>query len=343
MRVLTLQAFGKMAVEERPDPVAGDGEVLIATIATGICGSDLHGYTGENGRRFPGQVMGHETVGRIVALGPSTRASDLMVGQVVTFNPVIPCGECEPSRTGDWQHCADRILIGVDPSTVAAFAQFVAVPEANVISLSEQTPVAYGALVEPLAVAFHAARRAQVDPGANVLVVGGGPIGQSVVLAVRRLGAKEVIVSEVDAARRELCERLGAVTIDPSASNVADQVIAVFGGLADVAIDAVGIEQTLADALRATKFGAQICIVGMGAPTIQLDAYRISTEERSLVGSFTYSAGDFRDAVDWVSTNPAELGELISREVSLDEGADAFAKLAAHDGTPGKVLIRFSE
>lgn len=88
MRALVLKQFGEMVVETRPDPTPGAGQAMIAVVATGICGSDLHGFTGANGRRFPGQVMGHEAVGRIAALGPDV-GSGLEVGQPVTFNPVV--------------------------------------------------------------------------------------------------------------------------------------------------------------------------------------------------------------------------------------------------------------
>ena len=89
MKALVLRDFYDIAVEERPDPVASPGYVVLEVIATGICGSDFHGYSGENGRRFPGQIMGHETVGRIAEIGPDV--AELTVGQLVTVNPVMSC------------------------------------------------------------------------------------------------------------------------------------------------------------------------------------------------------------------------------------------------------------
>ena len=161
------------------------------------------------------------------------------------------------------------------------------------------------------------------------------------VLALRMAGIEEVIVSEVDENRRALCERIGAAVLNPKDGPLAEQVRGVFGRLADVAVDAVGITASVADALTATAFGGSVCLVGMGAPTLGLDAFRISTEERSLVGSFTYSAQDFRDAATWVAGGPPELSELISREVTPDQAHDAFVGLARGDGTAGKILVRF--
>lgn len=341
MKVLELKKFGQLSVEERESPSAGPGEVLIDIVATGICGSDIHGYTGDNGRRIPGQVMGHETVGRIAAVGDDVEPGAFPEGQAVTFNPLISCTSCPACAAGQEQHCPDRTVIGVNPSIVSAFAEQIAVPAANVVVLSEQSPIVYGALIEPLAVAFHAVRRARIQPGQQVLVIGGGPIGQSVILAAFQEGAEKVLISEMDASRRKLCERLGATALDPAHGPLAEQVSTALGSLADVTVDAVGISPTVKDALSATKYGGTIALVGMGSPELQLDAYRVSTEEREIVGSFCYTNQDFRDAAAWVSEGSPLLAELISREVSIHEADAAFARLAASDGTAGKVLVRF--
>jgi L-iditol 2-dehydrogenase len=341
MRALVLQEFGRMAVEERDTPTPKAGEVLIAVTATGICGSDVHGFTGENGRRIPGQVMGHESVGKVAGFGPDTPSGGLAIDAVVTFNPVVVTGQDAKTYAGREQHSPNKTVIGVATDISAAFADYVVVPVQNVVALPADLPISHGALIEPLAVAVHAVRRVRAEKGQKALVIGGGPIGQSAVLALRMEGVADIVVSEVDENRRLLCARIGATVVDPKDGSVVDQVRATFGQLADVTIDAVGITPTIADALNATAFGGSVCLVGMGARTLSLDAFRISTEERSLVGSFTYSAQDFRDAASWVASSPPELGELISREVPLDEANDAFVGLAKGDGTAGKVLVRF--
>ena len=341
MRALVLQEFGRIAVEERQDPIASVGEVLIAVIATGICGSDIHGFTGENGRRVPGQVMGHESVGRVAAFGPDTAQAHLAIHALVTFNPVVVPEEDAKTYAGREQHSPLRSVIGVNPDVSAAFADYLVVPIRNVVSLPDSMPVAHGALIEPLAVALHAVRRVDARKGQRVLVIGGGPIGQSVVLALGMQGVTDIVLSEVDGTRRQLCERIGASTIDPGAGSPADQLRRMYGRLVDVTIDAVGITRTVDDALNATRQGGSVCLVGMGSPEVHLDAYRVSTEERALVGSFAYSAQDFNDAAGWIATAPVGLDELISREISPAEANDAFAGLARGDGTAGKVLVRF--
>src|SRR3954471_9752606 len=138
MRALVLEEWWKLVVTDLPDPVVGEDEVLLEILATGICGSDIHGYTGDNGRRAPGQVMGHETVGRVLARGGSLATDEgPAVGAVVTVNPVIGCGRCDRCRAGQEQACPDRTVIGVTPSLRSAFAERMVAPARNVVELPD--------------------------------------------------------------------------------------------------------------------------------------------------------------------------------------------------------------
>lgn len=337
MKAVRMADYGSMEIADLPDPEPGHGEVLIEIVATGICGSDLHGFTGDNGRRFPGQVMGHESVGRVGALGEGVEGFE--IGAPVTFNPVvIPESDREPFA-GREQMSPNRTVIGVARDVVASFAQRIAVPARNVVPLPETMPIEYGALIEPLAVSVHAVRRAQIQPEDKVLVLGGGPIGQSIVLALQMAGVRSIVVTEQIASRRALLTTLGAVAVDAGAADVKEQIAAALGGPADAAIDAVGIDATLSLAFEATSFGASICLVGMGAKKLSLEAFKISTEERTLTGSFTYSAQDFRDAAAWMGTAPDQAAALISRQVPMSAAHEEFVHLAGGGDTPGKVLV----
>lgn len=341
MRALQLETFGQMAVTELPDPIAGAGEVVLEIVATGICGSDIHGYTGENGRRVLGQIMGHESVGRVHSLGEGVDAAALPLGAIATFNPVVLSPENQVIFAGREQHDPTRIVIGVDTDRISAFAHRIVVPAENVILLPESMPVAYGALIEPMAVGLNAVRRVAIAPGESVLVVGGGPIGQSTILAAFHEGASQVYVSEPNADRRALCASLGAIALDPSDGPIAQQVIARHGSPVEVAVDAVGVSGSLADALGSTPFGGRVCLVGMGRPELSVEAYRVSTEERSIVGSFCYSFAAFRDAAEWVGAGDDVFARLITAEVSLEEASAAFERLATVADVPGKILVRF--
>ncbi|MHA4816155.1 zinc-dependent alcohol dehydrogenase [Streptomyces aculeolatus] len=339
MRALVLEDFGRLVVAERPVPRPGTGEALVRVLATGICGSDVHGYTGENGRRAPGQVMGHETVGRVVALG--TGATGVDAGDVVVLNPVLACLRCAQCQENKAHLCPNRRVVGVDPTLSSAFADYLVVPAANLVPFHAR-PL-HGALVEPLAVGFHAARRGDVDESDRVLVLGGGPIGQAVAVACGRLGAASVTVSEPVAARRTLLAGLGVHPLDPTTADVVTATLELVGARPTVVIDAVGSRSTLGASLAATAPGGRCVLVGMDAPRIDLDAFAVSTFERSIVGSFCYPADEFTSTADWASLVPDLLDSMVSRTVAPDEAPDAFAALAARQGPAGKILVVFDE
>lgn len=341
MRALVLTDFGQMDVADRPAPVPAADEVVIAVIATGICGSDIHGFTGENGRRHPGQVMGHETVGRIAELGSGVVG--LNVGQVVTVNPVVLPDAARDQYAGREQHCPDKYVIGVRPDRDAAFAELLLAPALNIVPLPDDLPLLLGALVEPMAVAVHAIGRVEPADHERVLVIGGGPIGQSVALALTLTRASRVVLSEVDPLRRELVETLGVPTVDAATADVAAAVREALGGAADVVIDAVGVAASVAAAFAGSRLGARICLVGMGAQQMTVDAFRLSTDERSLLGSFAYSDDDFREAARLIAGSPDRCALLVSREVTPLEAQEAFAAAARGEAPPGKTFVRFSD
>jgi threonine dehydrogenase-like Zn-dependent dehydrogenase len=148
-------------------------------------------------------------------------------------------------------------------------------------------------------------------------------------------------VSELNPSRRELCERLGAIAIDPTLAPVHEQVLERHGDLVDVAVDAVGIDESLDAALNSTVFGGVVSLVGMGKRQLSIDAFRVSTEERSIVGSFTYSFQIFKDVARWVAGGDDALASLISVEVGLDEADAMFQRLSTTADVPAKALVRF--
>jgi threonine dehydrogenase-like Zn-dependent dehydrogenase len=337
MRALVLRGDYDIAVEERPEPRPGPGEAVVEVIATGICGSDFHGYSGENGRRHPGQVMGHETVGRIGKLGPDV--TGLSPGQLVTVNPVMGCDDCPACAAGQSQWCSRKVVLGVAPEVSAAFADRVAVPARNIVALPDDMPAELGALVEPLAVGYHAVRRGQATADDRVLVIGGGPIGQACLLAARRMGVDNLALSDVSASRRDLCAKLGAQVVDPSSGELAELVAGVLGGPATLVVDAVGVTRTVADAFAASELGARIVLVGMGSPQLDLAAYELSTGERSLIGSFTYSPAEFAETAAWVGTVPEGIGALIDGRVGWDGAPQSFDDLARGRSKASKILV----
>ena len=263
----------------------------------------------------------------------------LSVGQLVTVNPVMSCGECWACESGQEQWCSRRVVLGVAPEIPAAFADRVAVPAGNIVPLPEDMPEELGALVEPMAVGYHAVRRGQPRPEDRVLVIGGGPIGQACLLAARRLGVQALALSDVSPSRRDLCARLGAEVVDPSAGDLPLAVADRLGGPATLVLDAVGLSPTVADAMAASGLGSRIVLVGMGSPQLELSAYALSTQERALIGSFTYSAAEFADTAEWVGTVPDGIGALIDGRVGWEGAPQSFDDLARGRSAASKILV----
>lgn len=331
MQALEYNGPWEMAIIDRPEPIGSDDTVVLDVIATGVCGSDVHGYTGETGRRVSGQVMGHETVARV------REGGRFAPGALVTFNPIISCGHCEFCLEGETQVCPESVVIGVEPTLDGSFAERVGVPARNVVPLGDSVPVLHGALVEPLAVGYHAVMRGAPTADDRMLVIGGGPIGQAAALAARRCGVSRVLVSEPSEPRRALLARLGFETTTPD--ELAEAAVRVLGGKATLVIDAVGIQPSVAAAVASSTTRARIVLVGMGASEMLIAPYGITVAERVLIGSYCYSEEHFRSTAAWVAEGHQELDLLIDRTLPLADGAEAFRTVADGSGGSNKTLI----
>jgi threonine dehydrogenase-like Zn-dependent dehydrogenase len=336
MKALVYRGPWDIAVEEAPNPKPAPDQAVLKVAATGICGSDIHGYTGRTGRRQPGQIMGHETAARIHTLPASAAAASLHVGQLVAVNPVIGCGQCERCQADEAHACHGRKMIGVNPEIPSAFAEYLVAPAANLVPLADGVSEIGGALIEPLAVGYHAAARGGCGSADRAVVIGGGPIGQACAIAARRLGA-QVIISEPKPARRTLLERLGfSPVIDPGQDSAA--LIEAAEGEVTVVLDAVGSTGSLRAATQVSGTQSRIVLVGMQAPKLELDAYAISTAERQLIGSFCYSAGEFRQTAAWLAEHP-DLEQLVDAKVGWSGAPGAFRSLATGESTASKIVF----
>lgn len=332
MRSLAYTGPWSMELIDGPDPEPPADWAVVDVVATGICGSDAHGYTGETGRRVGGQVMGHETVGRLrESLGA------LSAGTLVTINPLLGCGTCDACLDRQPQICPVLRVLGVDPDLPGSFADAVTVPAGNIVPLRETMPVEHGALIEPLAVGFHAVMRGAPRDGDRVVVIGGGPIGQAAAIGARRAGINAVLVSEPIDARREVLERLGFSVTAPE--HLAAAVHEHLGGTATLVVDAVGVEASLQDAVDVAAPGARIVLVGMGTRELLLRPYGFSGFERELLGSYCYSDEHFRSTAEWVSEGRPELGLLIDRMLPLEDGPRAFHEVAKGTSGANKTLL----
>ena len=315
------------------------GHVRLRVIATGICGSDIHGISGHNGRREFGQVMGHESSVAVIEVADDVAPG--LLGKVGALNPLVPCRDCRMCDAGNDHVCEDLWVIGVRPDVDATFAEEAVVPATNFVPLEGLNDQVLAALVEPLAVGFHAAGQAEVKEGDYVLVIGGGPIGQAAALGAKFRGAENVVVIEPNPHRATLLGRLGFLVADPSLAD--EQIVALLGGLPHAVIDAVGSSQTVARGLEMSFVKGSVVIVGMADPEITVPAYALTTRERSIMGSYCYSPHSFQTAATWLANNEEIAARLIDARISLDEAPQVIKELIRGAGEISKAVIVFDE
>ncbi len=195
--LLVYTAPRQVTLKELPRPRPAAGECEIAVAAAGICGSDLSGFLGRSRHRTPPLVMGHELVGR------------RLDGRRVVVNPLIGCGHCAACLSGEQNLCSDFRLLGMD-RTSGCHAEFVAVPESHVYEIPDHLTDSRAVLTEPLANIVHLFRIAAPPPGFRMGIVGGGTMGSMALLMARRMGAREILVEDVNEARLETVRQMGA-------------------------------------------------------------------------------------------------------------------------------------
>jgi L-iditol 2-dehydrogenase len=336
MKALVFRGPGSMPLEDRPDPVPGPGDVVVAVRASGICGSDVHGFQGATGRRRIGVAMGHEAAGEIVAVGEAVR--DRRVGERVVLRSILACGVCDRCRHGQPNVCLDRRGLGMQFD--GAYAERVAVPEAMVELLPDGLDVLDAALVEPLAVALHAVNLTPFALLDRVAIVGAGSIGLLTLLAVRRRGAGTVVVTDRDPHRVELARALGAdAAIDVSAGDpVAAVLDATDGGGADAVFEAVGIAPTVAQSIAVARPGGHVTWVGNSAPEVPLPMQQLVTRELTVRGAYAF-VDEFAAAIDALASGWIDAHALIERVAPLEEGEELFRQLAAGTLPAVKVVL----
>ena len=324
-RAAVLYAPGDLRVEDRPTPEPGPREVLVEIAAVGVCGSDVHYY--EHGRigshvvRSP-LVLGHESAGRVVALGPG--AEKHAVGDRVTLEPGVPCGRCRECRAGRYNLCRDVRFFATPPFD-GAFANFVTIHEDFAFALPDSVSDEAGALMEPLSVGIWACRKAGVAPGDRVLITGAGPIGLLALQCARAFGATEVTITDVSDERLELARRLGATRALRAGEDP---------GEADALIECSGHPAALAAGIAAVRPAGTAVVVGMGPEEeARVPLSLIQNREIWLTGTFRY-ANTYPTAIALVASGRVDPEAIITGRYEL---GDAEAALRAGRDDPANV------
>jgi (R,R)-butanediol dehydrogenase/meso-butanediol dehydrogenase/diacetyl reductase len=343
-------------IEEIPEPAApGTGEVKLQVGWCGICGTDLHEYAAGpiftqvnqphplSGRLAP-LTPGHEFAGTVVEVGPGV--TGFKVGDRVSPNPLLRCGECVYCRQGLPHLCTQIGFMGCHSD--GGFGEYVNV---NVARGAQPIPVLYklpdnvsleaGAMVEPLAVGVHATKRGHLEAGETVAVIGAGPIGICMVQAVRAAGASQIIVLEPSAGRRAFAEESGATAvIDPTGTDAVKAIQALTNGLGvDCAFECVGAEKPLQLTVSTLRKGGRAVVVGIFEKPAALDYFDPVFFEKSLIGSFAYR-DEFDAVIEMLADGRLQPEPMVTGRIGLDDiVGGGFEELLTNKESNVKILV----
>lgn len=301
MKAAVLRAIGKpLEISDVPRPEIGPDEVLIETRTCGICRTDIHIQDGLAYVPSLPHVPGHEPAGVIAELGE--RVSDFHVGDRVVPHLFLTCGHCHYCRTGRDAQCANvGGIIGV--TTGGGFAEFFKVPARNLLVLPDSVPFDAGGLTSCAVItAVHAYRRARIQVGDTVVVLGTGGIGQILIQILKTAGARVVGLSR-SGRSLELAKEVGAdLCIPLEDSTLNEQILAASNGLgASCVFECVGVAESMKLAANCLMRGGQIVVIGEESDFPAIDTIQIAQRELEIVGSRNGSKQDAADALQWLA------------------------------------------
>lgn len=341
MKALLLTSERTLEIAQVPQPRPGKDEVLIRVGACGICGSDVHGYDGSSGRRIPPLIMGHEAAGTVAEVG--SEVSRFAVGDRVTFDSTVYCGQCSFCKMGKVNLCEQRQVVGVSCAEFrreGAFAEFVVVPERVLYKLPASMPLEEAAMIEAASVALHAVAVSGLTADHTCLVMGAGMIGLLVMQAAWAAGCRKILIADLDTTRLELASKLGPVkVISASGMEMIEQVTAVCDGLGpDVVFEAVGVDQTVAASLNIVRKGGTVTLIGNVSPQVTFPLQKVVSREIRVLGSAA-SAGEYSEAIALIANGTIKVKELISAVSPLETGAEWFNRLYSGEPNLMKVVL----
>ncbi len=328
MKALVLEEYNKLVYKEMPDPEIAPDEVLVQVRACGICGSDVHGMDGSSGRRVPPLIMGHEAAGEIIEKGSEVQR--WQSGDRVTFDSTIYRLDDWYTRKGLYNLSDNRMVLGVSPGDYCrhgAFAELVAVPQHILYSIPDGVTFTQAAMVEPAAVALHSVELTPVSVNDSAVVVGVGMIGLFIIQILRLAGCGTLVAVDTEQERLDLAVELGADHGILADDSVALRIKELTSGRgADLAFEAVGIEQTVNTAIESVRRGAIVTLVGNLHPQVNMPLQKVVTQQLRLQGSCAI-AGEYPAVLDMIERGKLDVDAILSAEAPLAEGAIWFQRL----------------
>jgi 2-desacetyl-2-hydroxyethyl bacteriochlorophyllide A dehydrogenase len=326
MRALVYTALQSVAIQDVPRTAVAPGYVEIAVEYAGICGSDISGFLGHSPRRQPPLVLGHELVGFLAN------------GKRVVANPLVSCNRCAACLAGRQNLCRSWFLLGMD-RTPGAFADFVTLPETQVVNIPDAMPATQAVLAEPLANIVHLLALSAPQPFFSLAIVGGGTMGALILLAAKRLGARSILVADLNAERLNVLKGLGATTVaDLKTDGGQEEIRAAMVAGFDLVVDASGAATARQMAFDLCRPGGQVALLGMGSLRSEVDFVTSIRKEHRVIMSFAYTPADFERSVDLLVRGEIDISPFVE-QLPLEEGQAAFNKITHSPGAALKMML----
>lgn len=332
---------GIIEFREVPVPEVKPGQVLIKIMKIGICGSDIHVYHGKHPFTFYPVSQGHEVSGEIAKIGEGV--TGFKKGQKVTIQPQVVCGKCYPCRHGNYNLCEELKVMGFQ--TTGTASHYFAVDASKVTLLPEQMSFDEGAMIEPLAVAVHAIRRAGDVRGLKIAVLGAGPIGILVAQTAKGMGAESVLITDISDIRLAKAKECGVdYAVNTRNMNFGEALLTNFGSdKADIIYDCAGNDITMGQAIKYARKGSTIILVAVFAGIANVDLAVLNDHELDLNTTMMYRNEDYLKAIELVNDGKVQLKPLISKHFPFQRYLEAYQYIDENRESTMKVIINVQE
>ena len=327
----------KVMFQEIAIPELKPGEVLVKIRRIGVCGSDIHVYHGKHPFTSYPITQGHEVSGEICALGDGVE--NLEIGWKVTIQPQVVCGKCYPCVHNKYNLCEHLKVMGFQ--TTGTASEYFAVDAAKITRLPETISFDEGAMIEPLAVAVHAIRRAGDVKGLGIVVLGAGPIGNLVAQTAKGMGAAKVMITDISDWRLAKAAECGVdVCVNTKNADLGAAIDEHFGpDKADIIYDCAGTDITMGQAIKYARKGSTIILVAVFADIARVDLAVANDHELCINSTMMYRNEDYIDAIRLVGEGSVNLLSLITRHFPFMDYAEAYKYIDDNRETTMKVII----
>jgi propanol-preferring alcohol dehydrogenase len=326
-------------MQEVPLPAVGEKDILVRIMAAGICHSDVHYRAGISPVGPLPQTLGHEISGVVEEMGP--QVSSVAVGDRVCLHYLVTCGDCHYCRTGNEQFCVQGQMLGKDCD--GGYAEYISVPARNAVRLPDEVSFGVGAvLMCSSATSFHALRKGRLEPGQTVAVFGAGGLGMSAIQLARAFGALEVYAVDINDDKLKLAEAHGAIPVNALRNDPVAAIQRLTDGKGvDVALEVIGLPQTMEQAVHSLAVMGRAVMVGIAAEPIKIDSYReLIGKEAEVIGSADHLLWELPLLTEFVLQGALDLSQVVTQTVPLEAAAingalDALERFGGPGGASG--------